>query len=158
MDRYPLRAVPGFYGTKPGIQIGTYVSSEASDDDLQFLQQLGVEWAMLNIVNPAHHTADDYCRLSERLAKFGVKIYRIGNHQVHNVPEITLNLPGRDQKIEEFLGFLRNLQKAGIFYHTYAHMGYGARGTRRGAGASKRGCWTSRTPRGTGSKKCSRGS
>ncbi len=122
---YPLRAVPGFYGTKPGIQIGTYVSSEASDEDLQFLQQLGVEWAMLNIVNPAHHTADDYCRLSERLAKYGVKIYRIGNHGVHNVPEITLNLPGRDEKIEEFLGFLRNLQKAGIFYHTYAHMGNG---------------------------------
>ena len=27
------------------------------------------------------------------------------NHEVHNVEEITLNLPGRDEKIEEFCAF-----------------------------------------------------
>lgn len=131
---FPLRAVPGFYGEKPGIQIGTYVPHDASDEDLQFLQQLGVEWAMLNVNDPTQHSADHYCRFVERLAKFGLKIYRIANHAVHNVPEITLNLPGRDQKIEEFLLFLRNLQKAGIHYHTYAHMGNGIWSTGHTAG------------------------
>jgi mannonate dehydratase len=41
------------------------------------------------------------------------------------MPEITLNLPGRDQKIEEYLSYLRYLGKAGIPYTTYAHMGNG---------------------------------
>ena len=41
------------------------------------------------------------------------------------MPEVTLNLPGRDQKIEEYKQYLRNLAKAGIFYTTYAHMGNG---------------------------------
>ena len=41
------------------------------------------------------------------------------------MPEVTLNLPGRDQKIEEYLNYLRYLGKAGIPYTTYAHMGNG---------------------------------
>ena len=41
------------------------------------------------------------------------------------MPEVTLNLPGRDQKIEEYKQYLRNLGKAGIHYTTYAHMGNG---------------------------------
>jgi mannonate dehydratase len=43
---------------------------------------------------------------------------------------------GRDEKIEEYKTFLRNLAKAGIYYTTYAHMGNGiwssARETTRG--------------------------
>ena len=41
------------------------------------------------------------------------------------MPEVTLNLPGRDQKIEEYLNYIRYLGKAGIPYSTYAHMGNG---------------------------------
>jgi mannonate dehydratase len=41
------------------------------------------------------------------------------------MPQVTLNLPGRDQKIEEYKQYLRNLGKAGIYYTTYAHMGNG---------------------------------
>jgi mannonate dehydratase len=41
------------------------------------------------------------------------------------MPEVTLNLPGRDQKIEEYKQYLRDLARAGIFYTTYAHMGNG---------------------------------
>src|SRR5260370_7052920 len=53
------------------------------------------------------------------------------------MPEVTLNLPGRDQKIEEYKQYLRYLGKAGIHYTTYAHMGNGiwssGRATIRGA-------------------------
>jgi mannonate dehydratase len=53
------------------------------------------------------------------------------------MPEVTLNLPGRDQKIEEYKQYLRDLGKAGIHYTTYAHMGNGiwtsGRATIRGA-------------------------
>src|SRR5437763_14048559 len=55
------------------------------------------------------------------------------------MPEVTLNLPGRDQKIEEYKQYLRNLGAAGIYYTTYAHMGNGiwssGRATIRGASA-----------------------
>jgi mannonate dehydratase len=122
---YPLRVVPGYFGSHPGIQIGTSISHDASDEDLQFVQQLGVEWVMVNVNDPTQHSAEHYIRLAERLGRYGIQIYRIAHHGVHNVPEITLGLPGRDEKIDELCTFLRNLGAAGIHYHTYAHMGNG---------------------------------
>jgi mannonate dehydratase len=55
----------------------------------------------------------------------GLKIYGFGNSSVHNQDAIVLNLPNRDQKIEEYKAHLRNLGKAGIPYTTYAHMANG---------------------------------
>lgn len=131
---YPLRAVPGYFGSRPGIQIGSYVSSDATDDELLLMRQLGIEWAMVNVANPAEHSVEGYRALARRLADYGMQIYRIANHAVHNVEQITLNLPGRDEKIEEFCSFLRMLGAAGIHYHTYAHMGNGIWTTRHTAG------------------------
>jgi len=48
------------------------------------------------------------------------------------MPEVTLNLPGRDRKIEEYKQYLRNLGAAGIYYTTYAHMGNGIWSSGRG--------------------------
>jgi len=131
---YPLRAVPGFYGSRPGIQVGTSISSNATDEDLQFVQQLGVEWAMLIVNDPSLHTVEHYRQFKERFSRYGIQIYRVANHQVHNVEEITLNLPGRDAKIEQFCTFIRNLGEAGIYYNTYAHMGNGIWTTGRASG------------------------
>ena len=124
-DSYALRAVPGYFAARPGIQIGTSVSSDATDEDLQFLQQLGMEWMMVNVADPTLHSAAYYRELKARFAPYGLKIYRIANHAVHNVSEITLGLPGRDQKIDALCAFIRDLGEAGIHYHTYAHMGNG---------------------------------
>lgn len=124
-DQIPMRAVPGYYSSAPGIQIAIQTGADASDEDLQFFEQLGVEWAMVGIRDQAQHTADFYKHLVKRFGDHGVKIYRIANLSVHNVPEITLNLPGRDAKIAEFKQFIRNLSAAGIKYNTYAHMGNG---------------------------------
>src|SRR5207249_5866507 len=72
-------------------------------------------------------------------------------------PEVTLNLPGRDQKIEEYKQYLRYLGKAGIHYTTYAHMGNGiwssGRATIRGsegreldlASPNRRGNWAGKS-------------
>jgi mannonate dehydratase len=133
-NSYPLRAVPGYFSSRPGIQVGSSLSSDASDEDLQFHQQLGVEWAMVNVNDPTLHSVEYYLRLRERFGRFGMQIYRIANHAVHNVPEITLGLPGRDEKIAELCAFLRNLGAAGIHYHTYAHMGNGIWSTGHTAG------------------------
>lgn len=124
-DPFPMRAVPGYYSSTEGIQIAIQTGDDASNEDLQFFQQLGVEWAMVGIRNPAHQTLEHYKALVARFGDHGIKIYRIANPSVHNVPEITLNLPGRDAKIEEFKQFIRNLGAAGIHYNTYAHMANG---------------------------------
>ncbi|MEZ4678642.1 MAG: mannonate dehydratase [Caldilineaceae bacterium] len=124
-SQIPMRAVPGYYSSTPGIQIAIQTGADASDEDLQFFEQLGVEWAMVGIRDQSQHNLDFYKHLVKRFGDRGIKIYRIANSSVHNVPEITLNLPGRDAKIEEFKGFIRNLGAAGIHYNTYAHMGNG---------------------------------
>ena len=88
---YPLRAVPGMYSTHPGIQTASTIRSNATDEDLQFLQQLGIEWVMVNIEDPSCHHVDYYLQLKARLERFGLQIYRIANHAVHNVAEITFS-------------------------------------------------------------------
>ncbi|MDA0335557.1 MAG: mannonate dehydratase [bacterium] len=155
LQRHALSTIPGFRAPRPGIQIGTYVSHSARDEDLQLLQQLAVDWAMVIIDDPAQQTADSYRRMQQRLTPYGLQIYRIANHSVHNVEEITLNLPGRDDKVEEFLTFIRNLGAAGIHYNTYAHMANGIWSTGRTLGrggveartmdlATARGQWNGR--------------
>jgi len=129
-----MRAVPGYSSSTPGIQIAIQTGADASDEDLQFFQQLGVEWAMVGIRNPEQHTLDFYQRLVKRFAEYGLKIYRLANHGVHNVPEITLNLPGRDAKVEEFKQFIRNIGAVGIKYNTYAHMANGIWSSGRAVG------------------------
>ena len=121
----PMRAVPGYYSSTEGIQIAIQTGADASDEDLQFFQQLGVEWAMVGVRNPEQHNLEFYKSLVKRFGDWGLKIYRVTNLGVHNVPEITLNLPGRDAKVEEFKQFIRNIGAAGIKYNTYAHMANG---------------------------------
>ena len=121
----PMRAVPGYYSSTEGIQIAIQTGADASDEDLQFFEQLGVEWAMVGIRKPEQHGLDFYKSLVKRFGDRGIKIYRVTNLGVHNVPEITLNLPGRDAKVEEFKQFIRNIGAAGIMYNTYAHMANG---------------------------------
>ena len=89
---------------------------------------------MVGVRNQSDHSADFYKHLVKRFGEFGLKIYRIANLGVHNVPEITLNLPGRDAKIAEFKAFIRNLSAAGIRYNTYAHMANGIWTTGRAVG------------------------
>jgi mannonate dehydratase len=108
----------------PGIKISLQVPTDPGDEDLQFAKQLGVEY--LNIPTGGDNaTLENFVRLKNKVEAAGLKVWNIGNSNVHNMPEVTLNLPGRDQKIEEYKTFLRNLAKAGIFYTTYAHMGNG---------------------------------
>ena len=38
---YALRSVPGFHSATAGIQLAAQTNDGASDEDLQFMQQLG---------------------------------------------------------------------------------------------------------------------
>ena len=120
--RYPLSVIPGFYASRPGIQIGTKLPPTASDEDIRFVKQLGIEWVTTGLSDPKEHTAEDYVALREKFARHGLQIYRLNIPCSHNGPEITLGLPGRDERIAEFLDYIRNLGAAGIYHATFAHM------------------------------------
>src|SRR5438093_6577217 len=108
----------------PGIKLCVQSSANPSDDQLLFLKQLGAGYVSVG-APPELRTAEGFMQIKKRYADAGITAWNIGNTSVHNMPEVTLNLPGRDQKIEEYKQYLRNLGKAGIGYTTYAHMGNG---------------------------------
>src|SRR5439155_6433383 len=82
----------------------------------------GVEYVTAGTSGGTYETFAEYKR---KIEAAGLKVWNIGNTSVHNMPEVTLNLPGRDEKIAEYKQYLRNLGQAGIYYTTYAHMGNG---------------------------------
>ena len=117
-----LRPIP------PGIKIGTG-GGQPTPENMLYLKQLGVTWVSLG-ATPQNATAEGFTRMREQWEAGGFKVYNIGSGvgpsgSLHNMPEVTLNLPGRDKKIEEYLNYIRYLGKAGIPYSTYAHMGNG---------------------------------
>ncbi len=122
---YPLRTIPGLHASRPGIQIGSQFSASASDEDLQFAQQLGIEWAMVGVDDPAGHSPAAYRALRERFAAYGMEIYRLADNRCHNMTAVTLGLPERDEQIARYVQYIRDLGAAGIRYATYAHMANG---------------------------------
>ncbi len=108
----------------PGIKVSLQIPTDPADEDLQFARQLGVEYVSIP-TGGDKATLENFLRLRQKVEAAGLKVWNIGNRNVHNMPEVTLNLPGRDQKIAEYKTYLRNLAKAGVFYTTYAHMGNG---------------------------------
>jgi mannonate dehydratase len=112
------------HSIQPGIKLCAQASAKPSDDDLLFLRQIGAQYVSVGST-PDLRTAEGFRSIKHRYAQAGITVWNIGNASVHNMPEVTLNLPGRDQKIEEYKQYLRNLGAAGIYYTTYAHMGNG---------------------------------
>jgi mannonate dehydratase len=122
----------------PGMKLCAQSSPKPTDEDLLFLKQIGAEYVSVGST-PDLRTAEGFIQIRKRYADAGITVWNIGNMSVHNMPEVTLNLPGRDQKIEEYKQYIRNLGRAGIHYTTYAHMGNGiwssGRAVVRGASA-----------------------
>src|SRR5580700_7647060 len=108
----------------PGIKLCAQAPAKPTDDELLFLKQMDAEYVSVGST-PDLRTAEGFLQIKKRYADAGITVWNIGNTSVHNMPEVTLNLPGRDQKIEEYKQYIRNLGQAGIYYTTYAHMGNG---------------------------------
>jgi len=65
------------------------ISGTATDEDLQFAQQLGVNY--VNIPHRwRHRDAGELIKLKQRVEAAGLKVWNIGNSNVHNMPEVTL--------------------------------------------------------------------
>lgn len=113
---------------------------KASVDMMTWYKQMGLEDVTM-WTDPPNDNAEFYAASKKVYADNGINVYGMGNGAVHNQDKIVLNLPGRDEKVEEYLKHLRNLGKAGIGYTTYAHMGNGIwdspNGTTRGGAVAR---------------------
>lgn len=122
------KAAAKMHPIPPGIKIGVS-ANRPSPEYMSYLKQLGVTWLSLAPMQ-ATANAEGFIKQRQTWEAEGFKVYNIGSGvgpsgSLHNMPEVTLNLPGRDQKIEEYLNYIRYLGQAGVPYSTYAHMGNG---------------------------------
>ncbi|MBL8175754.1 MAG: mannonate dehydratase, partial [Bryobacterales bacterium] len=108
----------------PGIKISMQVGEEVTETDLTWIKQMGVEY--LNVqTGKGRGTYENFEAIKKRVEAAGLKVWNISNNDNRNIEEITLNLPGRDAKIEWLKQYIRDTGKAGIGYITYAHMANG---------------------------------
>jgi mannonate dehydratase len=115
---------------QPGVKLALQIPADPAQDDLRFVRQLGIQHVIIWVDGSQAHSAH-YASQREQVEEADLTLYGLGNRDVHNQDAIVLNLPNRDEKIEEYKTHLRNLAKAGIPYTTYAHMANGIWSTER---------------------------
>ena len=93
------------------IKLARRLSAAIGDEDLLFLKQIGLRWARVRFDRDA--TYDAMRSVQQRFARYGISIFS-GVHYAYRSLKIQLGLPGRDEDIEQYQAFLRNLGRLGI--------------------------------------------
>lgn len=116
------------------MRITVQASTEATPAQVNFYKQAGVNHVLLS-ADEAKITPEYYTERKKFFANTSLEVYGINDNALLNDEKIILNMPGRDDRIELYKQHLRALNKAAIYYTTYAHMGNGvwnsANGTAR---------------------------
>jgi mannonate dehydratase len=99
------------------IKLAHRLSARISDDDLLFLKQIGLRWARVEFGEGATNL-DSIRQTQQRFARFGMKIYS-GVHYSYRNAKVQLGQPGRDQYIEEYRNFIRDLGRLQIPVASY---------------------------------------
>src|SRR5260221_11309051 len=97
----------------PGIKIGDRLNAHPSEQDLAFLQRMGVECATIwTTMEDAHY--EYMIQMRRVLEERGIQLWNIGILDLHCDPTLVLGLPGFAQKVEQYKRYLRDLGRAGI--------------------------------------------
>lgn len=100
------------------VKLSMLIDADPSDDQLLFASQLGVThvytWVSLEQTSLEYLAA-----LRSRVESFGLSLYNVGCMALGKSDKIHLALPGRDETIEQFSQFIRNLGQAGIHTTTF---------------------------------------
>jgi len=108
---------------EPGVKVAVQMPPEPTEAELQFAQQMGVKYTVLwGGVKEA--TYDYYMGRREVFEAAGIQIYG-ASHGVSDMDAIILNLPNRDERIEDYKRNLREMGRAGIPYTTHSHVANG---------------------------------
>jgi mannonate dehydratase len=91
---------------KPGMKVAVHMSPDPSQEDLDFVRQMGVEYAVCR-ADANRSNADYYASRRELFGEQGIELFGFGIH---------------DRGIEAFKRHIVNLGKAAIPYTTYAHV------------------------------------
>lgn len=100
------------------MKFSAVIPSDPSEEDLLFVRQLGVE-CVYTWLQPEQMSLQYLLHLRNRVEKAGLTLYNAGCMDVAKSDKIHLALPGREEKIEQFQTFIRNLGKAGINTTTF---------------------------------------
>ena len=92
-------------------------ATSISDDDLLFLQQIGLTWVRLEFPE-AELSFDDLRAAQQRFARFGMRIFSVV-HPSYRSLRVQLGQPGRDRDIEIYRRLLRNLGRLEIPVASY---------------------------------------
>ncbi len=84
----------------------------STDDELLLLKQIGLRWVHASFGD--NGSAEVIRDVQERLGRYGLRIH-CGMVDTYRSLRIQLGQPGRDQDIEKFQTFLRDLGHAGVF-------------------------------------------
>src|SRR5580704_5664817 len=93
-------------------KIATMVNARADDNHFLFLKQIGVQW--VHVQFPIDANFEMVKSTQDRLAHFGIKIH-CGMVDHYRSQKIQLGKPGRDEDIEKFQTFIRDLGRLGIY-------------------------------------------
>jgi len=84
----------------------------ATDDELLFLKQMGLHWVHMDFGDDAPYEV--IRTTQELLGQYGLKIHS-ALLQTYRSLRIQLSQPGRDQDIEKYQTFIRDLGRVGVF-------------------------------------------
>ena len=100
------------------VKLSTSISPSPSEEQLLFARQLGLDH-VYSWVRDDQRDYDFLLNLRQKVQDAGLTLYNVGSVGVGKSDKIHLALPGRDEKIEEFQAFIRNLGQAGIHTTTF---------------------------------------
>ena len=92
------------------------VIDKLSDDDLFFLQQLGIRWCRIEFGDSA--TYAEIKAAQERLAKFQMRIFSAVHYGCRNT-DVQLGRGRRDELISTYIQFIRDCGKLGVQVANY---------------------------------------
>lgn len=95
------------------IKVQHIVWSDATDNELLFLKQMGLKY-VYTYFKDEHCDYNSMMRFQERLEKFGLYIADAGNLGIYKCPSIHLGFSDRDECIQRYIEFIRNLGKIGV--------------------------------------------
>lgn len=104
--------------TTSKIKLSMMVDPRPTQDQLKFAKQLGLDH-VYTWVNEDQRDYDPLRNLYQTVKDAGLTLYNAGDYRIAKSDKIHLALPGRDEVIEEFKRFIRNLGKAGIHTTTF---------------------------------------
>jgi len=92
---------------------------QLTDDHLNYLKQMGVESLEVRIPK-AQSSINDLIKIRLKVEGAGLELFEIMLADMYNLPETTIDAPGRDDEVEFFKDFIRDLGEAGVGTTTYA--------------------------------------